>query len=95
MGSWSLGDMMDKILGYDDILNRFKFIHKGSGDKPWSINFEHEDGRTIETRNSEWTAYDSEKKELMTNNTPESLNRYLLSFMNKEELIEYVVSNIK
>lgn len=97
MGSFSVGDMCDKIDNYFRITKKFEFVkhpeNNGTGDKSWSLRYNNQIGESIEIRNSEWTFYDIDRKEITTGSDPESLHRYLLSNMNKEELIEFIISN--
>ena len=84
--NFMLGDMLDKIVGYVDILKDFGFKDNGTGTKPWSISHINDDGVIIDTRNSEWTMYKNGKE--IVGKTPEELHRLLLSDLSKEDLIE-------
>ncbi len=90
MGSWSLNDMVDKIQGYHKIMMDFGFKDAGTGDKPWSHLFEHEDGSRIEMRGSEWELWTS-KGEIKTGSGPKSLHRFLLKDTPKDKLLDLIV----
>ena len=84
-----LGDMMDKIKNYDNVLTMFEFEHQGPGDKPWSIKHENKKGQVVEVRNSEWTIYENGKE--IVGESPNELKRHLLKQLSKEELIDLVM----
>jgi len=77
MGSYTLESMMDKIIGYSDVLSKFGFVNVGSGDKPWSTKSVHKDGSYIEHRSSDWTFYNESHREIVTGPNPKSLDEYL------------------
>jgi len=84
-----LGDMVDKIKGYDEVLTMFEFEHKGAGDKPWSIKHKNKKGQIVEVRNSEWTLYENGKETVGKN--PNGLKRHLLKQLSKDELISLIM----
>jgi hypothetical protein len=84
-----LGSMLDKIKGYDEILEAHNFKKDGAGDKPWSIRYVNEKSY-IEIRNSEWT-YNRNNMREWTGETPAELKRLLLEFMSKKELIDMLM----
>ena len=84
-----LGTMMDKIKGYDEVLDMFGFKHKGTGRKSWSIKHENKKGQIVEVRNSEWTLYENGKEIIGKN--PNGLKRHLLKQLSKKDLIDLIM----
>ena len=82
---WSLGDMLDKIISYNDTLEKFGYVqNKSGGIKPWSILWE-KDNCSIEIRDSEWTYYEN-GKEIKVGFNPKPLEEYLLSRVGQYEI---------
>jgi hypothetical protein len=71
-----LGTLVDKIQAYNNLLTQHGFEPNPSdGKKPWSHR--HTKGDThIDTRNSEWTAYQNDT-ELCSGPDPQTLAAYL------------------
>jgi hypothetical protein len=71
-----LGTICDRIASYGKLLKDHGYVDSdGGGTKPWSIR--HSNGNLhIDTRMSEWTAYDGDC-EVCTGADPESLAQYL------------------
>ncbi len=92
MSSWSLGDMMNKIVGYDDTLKAagYTVTDKG-GTKAWSIRHEHVNGTAVEVRNSEWTFISKEGIETVGMQVDE-LRRHFYTNMDKEELVALLLT---
>jgi len=85
----SVGDMLDKIVGYDKILKQFNFEKNGTGKKSWSHSHKDSNGVVIDIRNSEWTMY--KNGEEIVGNIPDELHKLLLSDLSKEQLIELLI----
>lgn len=74
-----LGDMLDKITGYDDVLKEYGYIHSGDGKAPWSIRYTNEKtGWFVDTRNSEWKLFAG--KVTLTGNTVAGLTGELKEY---------------
>ena len=72
---FNVGDILDKIISYEKILEEYNYVNKGSGNKAWSIQHVKENS-SIEIRNSEWTYYENEH-EIKTGTSPETLKLFL------------------
>ena len=86
---FELGDWVDKIQGYSNVLNIFQFKNKGDGKKPWSFKHENEKGHIIEIRNSEWSSYENGKE--IVGHNPNELKIHLLKQLSKDELIDLIM----
>lgn len=91
MGSWDVGEAVDKINDYKRILKIHNYHKNGDGEKPWSFKFEHENGTSIEINDTGWTKYTNERKVWATGNGPRSLESYLLNNMTKYDIIELIM----
>lgn len=71
-----LGTMLDKIVGYKNLLKLHGYVDNGEGGvKPWSQR--NSKGTShIDVRNSEWTAYDGDR-EVCSGPDVESLSQFL------------------
>lgn len=72
---WDLGETLDKIQNYNQILTDFGFDSAGPGIKLWSISHV-KDYRAIEIQGSGWTYYEN-GVEISTGDTPETLRNFL------------------
>ena len=71
----SVGDMIDKMLTYDEILKKHNYIRDGYGIKTWSHRFTNGEN-SIDIRHTEWTFYDN-LNEVMVGKDPDSLDKFL------------------
>lgn len=76
----NLDDMLNKITSYDKTLSRHNYKSNGSGVKPWSIRYTHDDGSHVDTRNSDWTYYDANGVEVEAGKDADSLDVFLSGF---------------
>jgi len=79
--SYNLGEMVDRMTSMDDVIRSygFRWVH-GGGRKPWSVRFNHQDGRSIDLRASEWTLYDANDNETASSSLPNTIQHYLKGF---------------
>lgn len=68
-----LGQILDKIVDYNNVVKHRNFIKKGTGDIPWSIRYVNEEGTYVEIAGNEWKMYDSNHDLLDFGTTPEDL----------------------
>jgi hypothetical protein len=71
----NLDAILNKCVSYDKVLEEAGFKHNGDGIKPWSLRYTHADGRHIDVRSSDWTAY----PENIEGDGPENLKKYLFT----------------
>ena len=91
MGTISLDSIFDKIVGYEDTLKENGYINNGSGKLPWSTNYKHENGTSIDVRGSDWTMYDTTGSVITSGRNHIDLKRNFLSTKTKDELIDLLL----
>lgn len=74
----SVGDMVDRIQAYNEVLKKYAFVGNGTGIKAWSHRHTGPKGHNVDIRGSDWTLYDAEGQEMATGTTPTELKWCLL-----------------
>lgn len=83
----SLGDILDSILGYRQIIEENGFKEDGLGDLSWSHRYINEKGDALEFNASGWVLYDASGAEPHIGRTHQQLREHFLQTKTKEELI--------
>jgi hypothetical protein len=68
-----LGETLVRIIDYEDICKKYKFVPSGNGTIPWSNCFKKEDGNCIDIAKNNWILYDTDREILDEGYTPDEL----------------------
>ena len=73
-----LGDMLDRIQGFEDVMKAHNYAWAGrDGKTPWSHQWDHTNGTAIDVRGSDWTFYSRIGEVLKVGDSPAELEAYL------------------
>ena len=68
-----IGQVLDKITAYRNIIQQYSFEENGTGNLPWSHRYIGQGGLVLEISGSLWKTYDNVGDTIDMGTTPEEL----------------------